>query len=82
MVAVLAPGITVLNGKSINGQEFDTVFVMEFEKFLGKKDEVAKRSMYMLCSRARDALILMYEGMHLPQSLLAKLPGSDLLSRP
>ena len=80
-IDLLAPGVTVLNEKSIKGQEFDAVFVMEIERFLGRAGDAASRVMYMLCSRARDNLILMHEGNSL-NSLLSQLPGPDLLSRP
>ena len=81
-IDILAPGITVLNEKSIKGQEFDTVFVMEIDKFLTRREDIAKRTMYMLCSRARDNLLLMYSGSRMPSSLLSRLPGPELLSRP
>ena len=80
-IDLLAPGVTVLNEKSIKGQEFDAVFVMEIERFLGRVGDAASRVMYMLCSRARDNLILMHEGKSL-NSLLPRLPGPDALSRP
>ena len=44
--------------------------------------EVNKRKMYMLCARARDNLILVYEGGRLPRRLLEQLPGADILERP
>lgn len=81
-IELLAPGVTVLNEKSIKGQEFDAVFVMEIERFLGRAGDASNRVMYMLCSRARDNLILMHEGSSLPSTLLRQLPGPDLLSRP
>ena len=81
-IKLLEPGVTVLNEKSIKGQEFDTVFIMEVERFLRRVGESSSRVMYMLCSRARDNLILMHEGNDLPSTLLLRLPGPDLLSRP
>ena len=80
-IKLLEPGVTVLNEKSIKGQEFDTVFVMEVERFLRRAGEAGSRVMYMLCSRARDNLILMHEGSNLPSGLLSRLPGPHLLSR-
>lgn len=80
-IDLLTPGITVLNARSVKGQEFDTVFVMEVDQFLQPADD-ARRVMYMLCSRARDNLILMHEGGRLPNTLLARLPGRDSLERP
>ncbi|MCY4610633.1 MAG: AAA family ATPase [Gammaproteobacteria bacterium] len=80
-IDLLGAGITVLNAKSVKGQEFDTVFVMEVNQFLQPADH-SQRVMYMLCSRARDNLILMHEGNRLPDTLLAQLPGRDFLERP
>lgn len=80
-IDLLEPGITVLNAKSVKGQEFDTVFVMELDQFL-QPTANGRRVMYMLCSRARDNLILMHEGNHLADTLLAQLPGHDFLERP
>ncbi|MDE2699300.1 MAG: hypothetical protein OXI23_10555, partial [Gemmatimonadota bacterium] len=81
-IELLKDGITILNVESIKGQEFDTVFIMEFDKLLIKTNEVNQRKMYMLCARARDHLFLMYEGDHLPPEILRKLPGDDILKRP
>ena len=81
-IDLLAPGITILNVKSIKGQEFDTVFVMEIGVLLRRASEVNNRKMYMLCARARDNLFLMHEGDHLPAALLERLPGADILERP
>ena len=81
-IDLLAPGITILNVRSIKGQEFDTVFLMEIDKLLLEIDEVSKRKMYMLCARARDNLILMHDGDRVPSALLDRLPGVDILERP
>lgn len=81
-IDLLESGVTILNVQSIKGQEFDTVFVMEIDELLLEASEVNKRKVYMLCARARDNLILMYEGDHLPRRLLEQLPGADILERP
>ena len=81
-IDLLGPGITVLNVKSIKGQEFDTVFVMELDELLLQVNEVNRRKMYMLCARARDNLILMHEGDRLPCKLLEQLPSTNILERP
>ena len=81
-IDLLGPGITALNVQSIKGQEFDAVFVMEFDKLLNESGEVNKRKMYMLCARARDHLFLMHEGDCLPPAVLEELPGADILERP
>ncbi|MCE2482301.1 MAG: ATP-binding domain-containing protein [Alphaproteobacteria bacterium] len=81
-IDLLAPGITILNVRSIKGQEFDTVFLMEIDKLLLEINAVSKRKMYMLCARARDNLILMHDGDRVPSELLDRLPGVDILERP
>ncbi len=81
-IDLLESGVTILNVQSIKGQEFDTVFVMEIDELLLEASEVNKRKVYMLCARARDNLILMYEGGRLPRRLLEQLPGADILERP
>ena len=81
-IDLLAPGITILNVRSIKGQEFDTVFLMEIDKLLLEINDVNKRKMYMLCARARDNLILMHDGDRVPSALLDRLPGVDILERP
>jgi len=81
-IDLLEPGITILNVLSIKGQEFDTVFVMEFDELLLEPGESNKRKMYMLCARARDNLFLMHEGDHLPPALHKQLPSPEILERP
>ena len=81
-IDLLEPGITILNVMSIKGQEFDAVFVMEFDRLLLEASDANDRKMYMLCARARDNLFLMYEGDLLPPALLERLPGADILERP
>ena len=81
-IELLEPGITILNVLSIKGQEFDAVFLMEFADLLLGDTAENKRKMYMLCARARDNLFLMYDGDRLPDALLDRLPGPDVLDRP
>ncbi len=57
-IALLEDGVTVLNTKSVKGQEFDSVFILELREFLPFKDPSMKRAMYMMCTRARDHLFL------------------------
>lgn len=68
------PGITILNVESIKGQEFDTVFVVQVEKLLAQLNELNKRKMYMLCSRAKDHLFLICNGQSIPQATLNNIP--------
>lgn len=81
-IDLLGNGIIILNVKSIKGQEFDAVFVMEFDQLLLEVSEVNQRKMYMLCSRARDYLFLMYDGDHVPPEILQQLPDDGILKRP
>ena len=82
IIDLLEPGITILNVQSIKGQEFDAVFLLEFDELLIGINELKRRRMYMLCARARDHLFLMHKGSHLPPSLLDQLPSPDILERP
>ena len=33
-INLLEPGVTVLNRRSVKGQEFDTVFILQLESFI------------------------------------------------
>lgn len=81
-IDLLRPGVTILNEKSVKGQEFDTVFVMELNKLLASANDATRRVLYMLCARARDNLLLMHESHHLPHSLAVQLPNANILERP
>ena len=80
-INVLEPGVTVLNKRSVKGQEFDTVFILQLESFVPCPTEAMRRSMYMLCARARDNLLLVYGPSALPAAALEALPGPDVLER-
>ncbi len=79
-IALLKPGITVLNKESVKGQEFDTVFLLEVEELVPCRTEAMRRAMYMLCSRARDTLVLVH-GRPLSASATGALPCELLLER-
>lgn len=81
-IDMLAPGVTVLNTGSVKGQEFDTVFILELEAFIPCTDDVMRRGMYMMCSRARDNLFLVYGPQELSAEAASALPGPDVLERP
>ena len=81
-IDMLAPGVTLLNKESVKGQEFDTVFILELEAFIPCTDDVMRRGMYMMCSRARDNLFLVYGPRELSAEAAPALPGPDLLERP
>ncbi len=76
---VLEDGVTVLNKESVKGQEFDAVFVLELERFIPCANHTENRAMYMMCSRARDHLFLVYGPSDLSRPAVEALPGSDIL---
>lgn len=77
----LEPGCTVLNKESVKGQEFDSVFLLELDRLLPCPTETARRVMYMLCTRARDHLVLVPGSRGLSPEQEAHLPGPDILER-
>ena len=79
-INVIEPGVTILNKESVKGQEFDTVFIVELDRFIPFADESKRRAMYMMCTRARDNLFLVH-GPNLSSAALAALPGPDVLER-
>ncbi|HEY4360353.1 MAG TPA: AAA family ATPase [Bryobacteraceae bacterium] len=80
-IQLLDDGVTILNKKSVKGQEFDSVFLLELEQFVPCATEVMKRGMYMMCSRARDHLFLVYGAAGLTAAAMKALPGADVLER-
>lgn len=80
-INVLGPGITVLNTKSVKGQEFDALFLLELERFIPCCTPRALRVMYMLCSRPRDNLWMVYGPDPLSPAAQAALPDASLLER-
>ena len=80
-ISLLAPGVTVLNKESAKGQEFDTVFVLELDDFIPCTTEAERRAMYMMCTRARDNLFLVYGPHDLAPAAAVALPGPDILER-
>ena len=77
-----------MNVKSVKGQEFDCVFVLEFDKFIkgitnanDRIIEVNRRKIYMMCARARDNLYLIHGAKQLPQSIYQLIPGPEILKR-
>ncbi|MCY3839608.1 MAG: hypothetical protein OXH09_13325 [Gammaproteobacteria bacterium] len=80
-IDVRVPGVTVLNKDSVKGQEFDTVFVLELERFVPCTNDAEFRAMYMMCTRARDRLFLVYGRERLSAVAEAWLPSGDVLER-
>ena len=80
-IDVREQGVTVLNKESVKGMEFDAVFILELENCIPCTNEVERRAMYMMCTRARDNLFLVYGPDDLPQAAAKALPGPDILER-
>ena len=80
-IELLRPGVTVLNRQSVKGQEFDTVFILQLESFVPCHTAVMKRTMYMMCARARDNLFLVHGPSGLSAKALDALPPPGTLER-
>ena len=80
-IQILQPGITVLTSESVIGLEFDTVYLQDLSRSLPCRTLDDYRRMYMLCARAREALILINGPRALTPDQLAELPGSTILER-
>ncbi len=78
-IEILEPGVTILNKKSVKGQEFDAVFILELEAFIPCTNDAERRAMYMMCTRARDYLFLVHE--NLSARAAAALPDENVLER-
>ena len=74
-------GVTIISGESATGLEFETVFLQDLNRSLPMCQAVHYRRMYMLCSRARDTLILVNGPEPLSTAQLAALPPPPLLER-
>ena len=74
-------GVTVVNKDSVKGQEFDTVFLLELDRFIPCVSDADFRAMYMMCTRARDNLFLVHGPDALSADAGAALPGADILER-
>jgi DNA helicase IV len=75
------PGIKVVNYASAKGLEFDAVFIPELQALTDNPNSAEFRmKFYVLVSRAREELYLMYSGDGEP-SVLSAFPR-DLLERP
>ena len=78
-IDILEPGVTILNKESVKGQEFDSVFILELEEFIPVANDAERRSMYMMCTRARDSLFLVHS--RLSAQAEASLPNESVLER-
>lgn len=81
-IHIFEPGITILNYRSVKGQEFHTLFVLELERFMPCASAHDRRIMYMICSRPREYLFMVSVSGQLSSRALASLPAHDLLERP
>lgn len=80
-IDVRRPGVTVLTKDSVKGQEFDTVFILELDRFVPCASDAGFRAMYMMCTRARDRLYLVYGPAPLSAAGKAALPDGNVLRR-
>ena len=80
-IDVRQPGVTVLNKESVKGQEFDSVFILELDRFVPCREDAEFRAMYMMCTRARDRLFLVYGPKPLSAEATHALPGAEVLAR-
>jgi len=66
--------VTVLNRKSCKGLEFDVVFIPQLQNYAAEDSDLTtlKMNLYVMCSRARTALIFLMTGQTLDNSPLAK----------
>lgn len=74
-------GVTIISGESAIGLEFETVFLQDLNRSLPMRRDVDYRRMYMLCSRARDTLILVNGPVTLSAAQLVALPSPPLLEQ-
>jgi DNA helicase-2/ATP-dependent DNA helicase PcrA len=73
-----APGITVTNYRQVKGLEFDTVIVLDPTNEAYPATEQGRRNLYMVVTRAKDALHLVAAGE--PTSLLRAALDGGLLA--
>ncbi|WP_076543058.1 DUF5710 domain-containing protein [Shewanella sp. UCD-KL21] len=72
--------ITILNRRSCKGLEFDTVFIPDLQNFSFSDTELTtfNMNMYVMCSRARSELVLMYvKTRTAPAPILKYLPSES-----
>lgn len=79
-ITLLDDGVTILNKESVKGQEFDTLFILQLERFIPCVTDEMMRAMYMMCARARDYLFLVHSA-PLSRAGEAALPGPNILER-
>ena len=79
LIDVRGAGITVLNKDSVKGQGFDTVFILELERFIPCRTDADFRTMYVMCTRARDRLFLVYGPAPLSAAARRALPEEGAL---
>ncbi len=80
-IRILEPGVTILTGESVIGLEFDAVFLLDHSRSLPCTNSADRRRMYMLCARARDALVVVDGPENLTPVQIAALPPPTILAR-
>lgn len=63
------PKVTLVRYGTAKGLEFDTVFLPDLDQNTDEEMERSQTVFYVLCSRARHELLLMYTGLQMPQIL-------------
>ncbi|GAA4598089.1 hypothetical protein GCM10023194_74710 [Planotetraspora phitsanulokensis] len=75
-------GTKILTARSMKGLEFDAVFVTDLETYsTDATDHATRMQMYVLATRARERLHLMYRGSAEPP-IVAQIPDNVLLRSP
>lgn len=75
------PGITLMTEQAVKGQEFDDLFVIDLAGFGDWRIGRARRTLYMVCSRARERLIVVAGPNALTTAQLNDLPAQNVLIR-
>lgn len=76
------PGISILNQASCKGLEFDAVFLVGLEglAFQDHEEDFLKMKLYVMCSRSRESLFLIWKGHDSEEpTILALMPEEPLV---
>lgn len=76
------PGISIFNQASCKGLEFDAVFIVGLEgvAWQDQEEDFLKMKLYVMASRSRDALFLVWNGQEWEKPAVLKLmPGEPLV---
>jgi DNA helicase IV len=77
------PCVTVLNRASCKGLEFDAVFIVSLEEapISNEQADFFKMNMYVMCSRSRENLYLVWNGRDGREPPVIKLMPSEPIVR-